>query len=86
MPHMAQKPAFLEFLMIFYYKKLLMRICEGCRKLFVGFRVAWKSNNLKNNNKKNGLEMPPMAQKPAFLTYFMIFILKKKETKNIYIF
>ena len=66
-----------------------MKTLEGCRKLFVG--VEWPENQLNCTPKKNlktklflpilCLELPPMAQKPAFLTYFMIFFLKNSLTK-----
>ena len=46
MPPVAQKPAFLTYFMIFFFKKkILLKRFEGWRKLFVGCRVP--ENQLK---------------------------------------
>ena len=79
---MAQKPNFFDMLIDFFSYKIPMKRFEGCRKLFVGFMLP--ENQLKCTNKAKtfkkksftlifGLELPPIAQKSAFLTYFNIF-------------
>ena len=84
MAPMAQKTAYITYLMILS-EKLFMKKLQGCKTIFVECRVALKSIEIctKNNFSLNKFHFfqfkvencPPMTQKPAILTNFIIFFL-----------